>query len=171
MLFAIASLFGMLVLLDRAVRIERLRLLKLKKQYQLFALRDELRNAAIEGEIEMGRWFECVDTTLTRVIESLDMINIYEMTGLLYVHRHDEELREALERLKEALDNPKNKKLKEIFVLYGNTMLEFLYDRHYVLINTVTTTDRIYKWTKKAKQIFLDLLMSAPETSTLTEHC
>ena len=169
MLFFVIGLLGMIVLLERYSS-EKLCLLKLEHQYRLFALRDKLRLAVIDESIQADKWFDCLDTTLTRVIGQIDHVNIYELTGVMMAHWNDPELREALEQLKKVMEDPKNKNLAELYKRYTEEMLSFLYVQHTALIRIVSRTDRFYRWTQTAKDRFRDTLLSAPETSTLVEH-
>src|ERR1700737_4672493 len=99
MLYLILTTLILLALLDRALRGGRIRLLKLDVEFQLFELRDELRNEGIREEIPYHNWFDYMDTTLTRTIGAIDKVNPWLAVGFIRIHRKDADLFCAYEEM------------------------------------------------------------------------
>jgi hypothetical protein len=160
----------MLALIDRALRVGRLEQLMLEARFGFFALRDELRLAAIDGEVPHNRWFDYLDTSITKAIDALPHINAWEALALLYNHSDDESIIRAQQELYEALAREENQGLKKIYTNYLICILELLVERHRTLgrvaFNVVRMRGRVVNLKDKLAKIFT----VAPETSTLLEH-
>src|SRR5262249_44120274 len=111
MLYVILLTVVMLAFLDRATRLAKVDYLKAETRFNLFALRDELRNAAIEGQVQRNNWFDYMDTTLTAAIERLDAFTFLGWLALAFRHREDTSLLQAQENLDRALNSPSNEKM------------------------------------------------------------
>jgi hypothetical protein len=120
----------MLALLDRTWRGGRVRLLELNFEFQLYALRDELRESAVAGDIEYNNWFDYMDTTITRTIERVDNVNPWIAVGYLWLNKNNQEaLMLASKELRTVLSSPENKKLGEIYAEFNKLVKEFLKSR------------------------------------------
>lgn len=130
MLYATLTIVILLILLDRATRKATLDRLQLGMRFKLFALRDELRLAAIQGQAPYGRWFEYLDTTITKFIDNLQDINVWEISAFGLSHLGDESIALAWQDLEAALAKDENRKLAEIYEKTTNCVLNFLVLRH-----------------------------------------
>lgn len=174
MLFLILTVSIMLALLDRSLRTGRLDLLKLRLRFDLFALRDELRAAAITGEAPLNQWFEYLDTTLTKSIDNIESLNLWEAMALLIAHGRDASIQRAYDRLLAALRQPENRKLAEIHGKLVSVHGQFLASRHRGPMVTIVglaklavSTDRLID---RCRDRIERILASAPETSTLLRY-
>jgi len=164
----------MLASLDRAVRNGRLRVLKLETKYKFFALRDELRNAAIAGEIPDNNWLEYMDTTLTITIERLDTVSLWAALVMMFRYKKEEAIIRKLQgRMKEAFTLEENKKTAQIYKEYRNCLSKFLRARHPVASAIETTVERLLTTLETAnrrEKAITETFAAAPETSTLVRY-
>jgi hypothetical protein len=144
-------------------------------RFDLFALRDELRAAVIAGEAPQNKWFEYLDTTITKSIDNIQHLNIWEIGGLVLNHGHDESLVQAYLRLLDALAEPGNERLAQIYGRLVGLNATFLAGRHRVTVATVlglagmaTRTAKVIDRCRKRIEL---VLSGAPETSTLLRYC
>jgi len=121
----------MLGFLDQALRRGRLDKLKLRTRFELFAFRDELRLALIKGEANPSRWFDYLDTTLTKSIDCLDDINLWESLALIAVYSKNTAIKAAIEKQHAALSDPANHRLVELQSQYTACLASFLTERHF----------------------------------------
>jgi len=118
MLYAIVTLAIMAGLLNRAVRQDALELKKLDMRFKLFALRDELRRGIIEESVPHNQWTEYLDTTLTKTIDALQEINVWEALALVASYRNDSLILQPQKNLEAALKQKENAKTKQIYDKY-----------------------------------------------------
>lgn len=178
MLYLILTTLIMLALLDRTLRGGRVRLLKLDLEFKLFALRDELRNDAIAGEISYNNWFDYMDTTLTRTIGATEKVNPWLAVGLLYIHREDSDLFCAYEQLREALRRPENHRIEEIYLKFIECVGDFLKARYRISWPLAAIIFALFRRQKhvqhesveQEEQELAPIFSIAPETSTLREY-
>ena len=170
MLYFLASMLIMLALLDRAIRVGRLESLMLETRFKLFALRDELRCAAIKGEVPQNRWFEYLDTSITKAIDALPRISVWEALALLYSYAGDKSVVQAQKELFEAFEEEENVGLGEIYGKYLLCIMTLLVQRHKTLKFTVVGTARMMGKMVNLKDRLAAIFTVAPETSTLLEH-
>lgn len=175
MLYLLLIGIVMLALLDRTFRGGRLNVLKLETKYKLFALRDELREAAIKGEIPNNNWLDYMDTTLTRTIQRIDVVNLWAALVFSVRHRKDEGALERLEhRMKEAFRLEENRKIAEIHRKYRECLSNFLRARHPIVSFTETVVEKVLikgleAASGREKEI-TQTFATAPETSTLVRY-
>lgn len=160
----------MLVLLDRALRIGRQETLLCETRFKLFALRDELRMAAIEEAIPQNRWFEYLDTTLTKAIDKLPRFTAWEALALYVNHRHDLSISEAVRCLDEALEQSENSGLAEFYDKFVLCLVEFLFERHIVTSHTMLAIANVASGVLTIRDRLVRILTAAPETSTLQQY-
>lgn len=170
MLFFLVSMLIMLALLDRALRIGRLESLRLDTRFRLFALRDELRRAAVNGTVPQNRWFVYLDTSITKAIDVLPHISIWTALALIYTHSDDKSILEAQAELREALAQEENSQLCLIYVKYLACILTLLRERHRALGYTVFSAAKAIGAMTGLKDRLAAIFTVAPETSTLLEH-
>ncbi len=170
MLYFLISMLIMLALLDRSLRIARLESLRLDVRFKLFALRDELRSAAVSGDVPKNRWFDYLDTSITKSIDVLPHLNVWEALALMYSYANDESVLDAQLELGKALEQEENQGLKKIYGMYLRYMVDLLVDRHKtsgsVVMGLAQMMGRVLNLTQKLAAI----LTSAPETSTLLKY-
>src|SRR5437660_9636890 len=177
MLYLILSSLIMLALLDRALRGGRIRLLKLDLEFKLFALRDELRNAAIIEEIPYNSLFDYMDTTLTRTIGTIDKVNPWLAVGLICIHRNNPTLYVAYRQLKEALSQTRNHKIADVYQRYLDCLAQFLKSRYKlswplaaIIFGMVSKEKRQHDSIEQEERELAPIFSIAPETSTLSEY-
>lgn len=170
MLYFLISMLIMAALFDRATRRGRIELVLLDARFKLFALRDKLRNAAIAGEVPENKWFEYLDTTITKSIDNLSGLTVWEVGGLFAAYRHDESVLRAQSALFKALAQEEN---HDLGLIYGELVYrigEVLFLRHlctrYMMYAVVFAASR----TQGLKKKFAQIVTVAPETSTLTQY-
>ncbi len=170
MLYFLISMLIMAALFDRATRRGRIELVLLDARFKLFALRDQLRDAAISGEVPENKWFAYLDTTITKSIDKLSELTVWEVSGLFVSYRHDESILRAQTALFRALSQEENQKLAQI---YGELVVrigEVLFFRHlgtrYAMYAVVFCARRARGLKKK----FAEIVTVAPETSTLAHY-
>jgi len=174
MLFLILTILLMSALLDRSLRTGRLDLLKLRLRFDLFALRDELRRAAILGEAPLNQWFEYLDTTITKTIDNIESLNFWEISTLMVAHGSDKSILKAYDRLVSELQRQENWKLAEIYSNFINLNVKFLVRRHRGPVVTFTALAKIVvradNLIDRCSDLVRRVLASAPETSTLLRY-
>jgi hypothetical protein len=170
MLYVLASMLIMLALLDKVTRMDRLESLRLDTRFKLFALRDELRCAAINGDVPQNRWFEYLDTSITKMIDVLPHINFWEALALLYSHGGDKSILAAQAELSKALSQEENKGLGTIYVGYLACILKLLLGRHRTLVPFAYRVNKAIGRMADLKNRLAAIFTVAPETSTLLEH-
>jgi hypothetical protein len=170
MLYFLISMLIMAALFDRATRRGRIDLVLLDTRFKLFALRDKLRNAAIAGEVPENKWFEYLDTTITKSIDMLPGLTVWEVAGLFAAYRQDESVLRAQTALFQALGQDENKHLAHIYAELVVRIGEVLFLRHlgtrYLMSGVVFVARRAQGLKKK----FAQIVTVAPETSTLTQY-
>lgn len=166
MLYFLIALVIMFSLIDRSLRIGRLERLKLELRFQLFALRDELRLAVINGEAPDNKWFEYLDTTLTKAIDHIQEINLWEALALLSIYKKDKSVLHAQAGLLSALQERENEKISEVYYKLLKTLAGFIMERHAILKAFVVGSVIIARTVNKLAKV----VTTAPETSTLLEY-
>lgn len=170
MLYFLASMLIMLALLDRALRIGRLESLRLETRFRLFALRDELRRGGFSGAAPQNKWFEYLDTTITKAIDVLPHINAWEALALLAAYAKDKSVWAAHIELSEALEQPENHALSEVYDKYLDCIVDLLAERHRTSGRVLVTTARAVGRMAHLKNRLAEIITIAPETSTLLNY-
>lgn len=171
MLIFLISTLILLALLDKALRVGRLETVLLKTRFKLFALRDELRETAIKGETEENQWFEYLDTTITKAIDELASVSLWEAFVLILMNRHNKTIAEAQIKLFEALAQEENQKLAEIYRKFVWCLGTFLFDRHLAVRLTVFAGLYTLESVKKERDRLVKTITTSPQTSTLLKYC
>ncbi len=181
MLYAIVTLAIFAGLLNRALRQESLGLKKLDARFKLFELRDELRRGIIDASVPYNRWAKYMDTTLTKTIDALQEVNIWEAIALVLSYRNDSSIRQAQMNLENALKKKENEKIKQIYDKYEICLFDFLLLRHSALVGSIKRTgaasirasvavDRCVAYVCRKRDQAVRLFGSVPETSTLLKY-
>ena len=168
MIIYIIFLIWFLFVLE-SFRKRRIEALFLDYKYRLYALRDELRELVLKGEIKNRNWvFLYLDSSIVRTINYIHKLNIYQGLFLFFMHREDNRVIRAREQLLTELQKPCNLELKRIHEKYGKILGCFMFERHRALSNFALITFVISYITKKKWEEFLETITELPETSTIT---
>lgn len=176
MLFVILGCLVLLALLDRTVRGGRIRLAELDFRFGLFEIRDVLRDAAIDEEISYSKWFDYMDTTLTRTLDAVEAVNPWMAVGYAFTHRNDPAVKQGRRELEEALRRPENKKIARVYAMYTECISKFLKARFpaswplaaiiFAITDRQQRSDSVQEEERKLAPVF----SFSPETSTFSEY-
>lgn len=173
--FWLFALLG-LIFLDRLRRM-RVDTIVRQHQFTLYALRDELREAAMRGEVDPKNWvFQYLDSSIVKTISYLKNINLWRLLFVALTYRRDHRFLIAREHLQRALDKPSNKYLADIHDKYAYTLGFFLISRHpslkvfmWIFLWNLFAAIKTMQYLKR-KLDRPEFLTEVPETSTLEEH-
>ncbi len=170
-----AFVFGMLsiALLERARRVAIDTDVR-SHAYELYALRDELREAAIRGEVKPTDWvFSYLDSSIAKTIGMLPRINLLVFIGIAMLYRHDRAVCEASHHLKRELERPRNVFLKQVHERYIETILALMIARQPFIRASVSQAMgmiRLGIWLKVKFQRAAEIITESPEASTLDQY-
>ncbi len=117
---------------------ERANTLVLECRYDLFAVRDSLRDLALKGEVDSNSWlFKCLDQSIGRFIEFLPTLTIYKMLFLYFLFKRNQESQRSINFINAELGQPQNTVLKEINDRYTTRIARFLIQRDAVISFTL----------------------------------
>lgn len=170
MLYFLIAMLIMLALFDRALRKGRFELLFAETRFKLFALRDELRDGVINGTLPENKWFEYLDTTITKAIDLLPTITAWEALGLVLRYKDDSAVQHAQLTLIEALGEDENKGLANIYAKFVICIAEFLFRRHLGIRFGMTALVQVVGRARGLKNKVAEIVTVAPETSTLNQY-
>jgi len=176
MLFIIIGSIVLLALLDRTIRGGRIRLAELDFKFGLFEIRDVLRDAAIDAEIPYSPWFDYMDTTLTRTIDSLKAVNPWMAVGYALTHRNNPAAQNGQRELQEVLRRAENKKLARVYAMYTECIGKFLKARFPVswplaaIIFSVLIKEQNHKSVQEEEQKLAPVFSFSADTSTFSEY-
>jgi len=162
----------LLLLFLESVRRERNEILVLQYKYRFFAIRDELRQYAIDNPEVAQNWvFQYLDSTIAKTIKALPRINIWYLLGLWLTHRKDSRIERARRALEREYIKTKNQKHKEIEEKCMNVLADFMLSRHRLLlvvsVSAMILPAAITTVIREIKKRSLELVVESPETSTL----
>lgn len=128
--FIIFSGLFILMLINKKYKSYNIR----KFRFSLFALRDELRMAAIKGDIDEESWvFDHFDKTLSILISEAKYINILYLIILDLSHSNSTEMIELVKKLDDEIS--KNKALEAIHTKSKQALNSFLKNQMLITIN------------------------------------
>jgi hypothetical protein len=165
-------IFVALAILQRLRNLDR-QTTVLQNRFRLYALRDELRELAIRGEVFPNNWvFQYFDSSIAKLIKVLDRVTIWTAIAVAHRHRNDERLARASFHLDQALAKPQNLPFTIIQDSYIDCLLVFFMERHpttnvlsWNIFRTVEFGTRLSKkWRSITKS-----QTEVPETSTLED--
>lgn len=164
--------FLMILMLESARR-RRNELLVLEYQYKFFALRDELREYAMEDPKVAQNWvFQYLDSTMARTIKVLPRISIWYVIGLWLAYGKDRRIERAQKHLEQEYRKAKNQRHKELEEKCMNTLASFMFSRHVILVfvsvAAFVVPAALRSAIRQVKRRSLELVVESPETSTLT---
>lgn len=171
MLYFLIALVILFALCDRASRHSRIELLLLNSRFKLFKIRDELRRNAIRGQLETNKWFDYLDTSLTKTIDQLPKLTIWQAFILFVHYKDDEQILNAERELMKALDEEGNEKLSELYSNYLLSVAEFIFTRHRSMRLSFKVLAKATGGLMKLKNEMAKIISAAPETSTLLKYC
>lgn len=170
MLYFLVSMIIMLALLDSVLRRGRVELLLIEIRFKFFALRDELRQGVIEGTLPENKWFEYLDTSITKAIDLLPTITAWEAVALVLRYRNDPEVQRHQMTLITALSQEENQKLAWIYGKFVGHIVELLLRRHIGIRYGMMGIVRIVARAQGFKDYAARIVTVAPETSTLNQY-
>jgi len=170
-----------LVLLE-SVRRGKKDVLIMEYQYKFFALRDELRQCAIENpSLAKGWLFMYLDSTLTKFVTVLPKMTIWKMLGLMLTHKDDYRFRVHRAHLEREYQKPHNAKFKQLEMKIIATVGQFMRKRHsgltflFEVLNKASASAEVahrgVAWIRRQRKGALVVVVEAPETSTLGDYC
>jgi hypothetical protein len=170
MLYVLISVLIMAALLDRSLRRGRVELLLLEMRFKLFALRDELRLGVIDGTMPNNNWFEYLDTSITKTIDLLPTITVWEAVGLVWRYKNTEEIQAAQRDVMLALSEEVNKPLATIYAKFLVCIIEILVRRHVGIRYGMTGLAKVVVGARGLKEKAASIITVAPETSTYYQY-
>lgn len=167
----IAMSFLMILMLEAARR-QRKDALLMEFRFRLFALRDQLREVAMNDPAQGRNWlFQYLDSTIANSIKRLPKLSIWFMIGLLIAHKDDETVKRAKRHLEQAYSKPQNIKHKEIEEKFIEILGDFIMHRHilmlFISVVAVVLPVAVASALRRVKRRSLELIVESPETSTL----
>lgn len=167
----IAVAFVLLLFLESARRQHR-EALTLKYQYALFAIRDDLREHAMEDPKLAANWvFQYLDSTIAKSISLLPALSFWQILGLFMTHRSDGSVEKLRAKLEFEYKKPQNQQFKKVEEKLIDTMGEFLIDRHILAlvlsVSALVLPVALVQAIQKIRRRSLELVVESPETSTL----
>lgn len=131
MLVAIVSVIIMLSMLDRAVRLGRLDLCRIRTKHKLLALRDTLQNAASTGAVGPGsRLYNFCSRIIEGLSSHLEDFNLYGMIAASFFAKPTP----ALEEIRESLERPENSRYQSILSGFHKCIMEFHEEQHCIAV-------------------------------------
>jgi hypothetical protein len=170
--FVILASLITLILLDRVIRGGHFKIARDAARFKLFALRDELRRAAIEQKVKQSEWFYYLDTTLTRSISNITRISFLDYLVFALRYKEDERIKMAVENRKRAFSLPENQILAEIYNKYLFTLFRFMCERNllfWLLMGAHSDRNRGSHLPKDEVEK-VEIFGNVPATSTLLTH-
>lgn len=171
MLYFLIAIVVLVGLCDMASRQSRTEFLLLNFRFRLFEIRDELRTSAITDEVEVNNWFDYLDTTLTKAIDQLPHLTVWQALILFVHYKDDEDINEARNELMKALNQEGNEKFAELYEEYMTTIGSFIFTRHRSMRLSFKAFAKVTNSLINLKSGIAKVLSAAPETSTLLKHC
>jgi hypothetical protein len=142
----------------------------LQHQYRLFKLRDDLREAAMMGNVDTGDWvFLYLDSSITKTIAHLKEISFWSAVLKASLYSADENFVRNNRRLQEELEKPTNGALRDIYEAYGKAIAHWLVVDQLTLRLFWNVFSRVRRVQEQWRRVVTVLQTRAPETSTLQE--
>jgi hypothetical protein len=103
-------------------------------KFKLFVLRDELRTLAIAKQIcPKDRLFKYIDSSLSKSICHISLINLWQMLILYISNRRRQEYKVISNELFDELILPKNKIYQQFYEKFGRILFDHLKGQHYII--------------------------------------
>jgi GH15 family glucan-1,4-alpha-glucosidase len=169
--FVIVGIF----FLDRIRRLEKENK-SLEAQYRLYELRDQLREAAMNKEVDPKSWlFEYLDSTLSKTIDNIGALSLINVLIWGILPREDQQVIAAREKLQQELSDPVNGILPRFYTSYIGAIAATLWARHALLrfaTKRMIELSYIKSAIEKMRDAWRDILSNQtqnPELSTLRQ--
>jgi len=167
-IFVVLLVFILLSILRR----NHHKLLATKYRYELYSLRDKLRQIVIDKKVSKNEWaFKYLDSSISKMVGQLPTVNLWTSIYLAIYYRNDESIPKFQFHLNQAFQ--RNEVLKSIHVEYGELLVKYTIKRHIVTliltflgVQSIKECRRFFIW---FKQILLDV-RETPQTSTMLRY-
>lgn len=124
------SMFLVILIIIRTLNNRREELIY---KYKLFAIRDDLRYLAINGDVDNSTWiYNYIDGSLTKHIKSRRYITLFFILMLNIKHSGDNEIEELKGRIISELE--KYPELNEIYNNFQSAHIEYIINQHSISI-------------------------------------
>lgn len=162
----------LVILLLEAARRQRREALVLEYQYRLFALRDQVREQAMEDPRLAQKWvFQYFDSTIAKSIRLLPELSIWHVFALMIAYRNDASLERFRKALNQEIEKKGNERYKDLEQKLSDTLAQFILSRHILMLLVSATVIilpvAIARTLQELKRKSLELVLESPETSTL----
>ena len=145
-----------------------------KHQFALYALRDELREATLQGKIDPRNWvFQYLDSSIVKTISYLKNVNLWRLLFVALTYRRDPRFLIARKNLQRELEKPSNQFLADIHDKYAFVLVGFMISRHTslkVFLINLFAAIKTRQYLKRKFDRLIEFLTDLPETSTLADH-
>jgi hypothetical protein len=122
-------MLALAIFFDYIVRIHTSTIVR-RHQFRLYAVRDELRAAAIRGEIDPRNWvYQYLDSSIAKTITHLGRVTIWLLLST-YLRARKSQYQAAHQQLVRELEKPQHSVLKQFQKRYEWELLRFLLERH-----------------------------------------
>jgi hypothetical protein len=151
--------------------------IELEYRYKFFALRDKLRELAIEGKIKKQNWeFNYLDSSLCKTVNQLSNINLIDAFYIHLKHKNDPKKEKFKQHLNLILE--KDKEFSKIYSQYGVLLVQYICRRHLVitmsigvgLFSIITSIEYFNRIAFRFKQLIKEM-RETPENSTAHQYC
>ena len=170
----VIATFLIVLAVDKLFRIRQSNVV-LRHQFRLYALRDELRELAMRGEVKPTNWvFLYLDSSIAKTINTLPNVSLWRVIVMMIFSPRDPVFNVRMEHLHKELKKSENEALAKIYLHYVAEMGVFITNRHdslLVIIKCLFGVLNSRKWLKEKTRLAKEVLTVAPETSTLPEFC
>lgn len=140
-----------------------------RHRFHLYAIRDELREAAMRGDERPSNWvFEYLDSSIAKTIGVLPTLSIWSLLFVVLSRHDDQRVRRAVQHLERELEKPSNTFLRSIHDKYIEAVGSMLIERHAsarAIVSGFQAGGQALRWWQEV----VELSTEAPETSTLQE--
>ncbi|MFC1475398.1 hypothetical protein ACFLQW_00165 [Candidatus Zixiibacteriota bacterium] len=141
-------------------------------RYRLYAVRDKLREMAINEEVSSDYWlFAYLDSSIAKTISILPKFSIWRVLAMYYAYKNDPRISAARNHLNQSLAKPQNRLFTEIHGEFLVTTVRFLVGRHIPMIGVSLMTAAAYSWIDRKLRSVTEVATETPEASTLNEFC
>ena len=139
-----------------------------RNQFRLYALRDELRELAMSGEVSADDWvFRYLDTSLTRAVSELHRLNLSYVIVAAVLYRGDQRLNDVRKQLEVELCSRENALLVRIHGEYLGVLLNALFERNPLArLFLLHLPVRAIGWTRRVSSA-VEYWTEIPSTATL----
>ncbi|MEZ2337047.1 hypothetical protein AB6735_15490 [Mucilaginibacter sp. RCC_168] len=143
-----------------------------KHQLQLYALRDELRQLAIDKKVSTTDWvFNYLDSSISKSVHNFGTINIWYAMYLSKIHHLDNRYVDFKSNLEISLGRSPD--LKLINSKYSKIIAEYIWHRHalsffVIHLGLTSVLNSFSFFSKNMKKVSMSIknLTTLPETST-----